>query len=234
MSEDIMLDIVIVGAGGHGKEIAQLIRDINRQEPKWNLRGYLDDDLQKKETRLNGHKVLGTTELLSHESYRDIFVVVAIGNSELRKTMVMKLKNQFPSIRFPNLIHPTAVMGDESNLGEGVVVCALSLISTNVTLGEHVLVHYGSTIGHDTTIESFSTVLPGSNLSGNVKIGEIVSIGANATVLPGVEIGAYTSVGAGAVVTKTLPDNCTAVGIPAMPIKFRNKDHQFEQKGGSL
>jgi sugar O-acyltransferase (sialic acid O-acetyltransferase NeuD family) len=215
-----MKQILIIGAGGHGREIAQLVKDINRESNSWELLGYLDENESLINRCLNGFLVLGTLDLLQLERYRSVYVICAIGKAQVRKKMVDHLKNGFPWLKFATLIHPTAVVGDETVIGEGSVICANSVVTTNITLGQHVIINYGCTIGHDSLLEDFATILPGSNLSGNVTIRTCVEIGTGTAVIPGVEIGANTIVGAGAVVTKPLPADCTAIGVPAKVIKL--------------
>lgn len=217
--------LVIVGAGGHGRELAQLVRDINRQAPapRWNMLGFLDDNPEKVGARLGGHEVLGDSDWLGQSPVRDVRVAVAIGDAKIRKLTVSRLARNYPDLKFATLVHPTAVVADDAVLGEGAVVCALSVVSTGVAIGEHALVHYGSTVGHDATVEPFASVLPGCRISGNATIGEVADVGAGATVLPGIAVGAYAIVGAGAVVTRPVPERCTAVGIPARPIRFGPK-----------
>ncbi|BAU28095.1 sugar O-acyltransferase (sialic acid O-acetyltransferase NeuD family) [Aneurinibacillus soli] len=216
-----MKQILIIGAGGHGREIAQLVRDINRKSNSWELLGYLDENKSLTNQWLNGFPVLGTLDLLQLELYRSVYVICAIGKVQVRKKLVNHLKNKFSWVKFATLIHPTAVVGDEIVIGEGSVICANSVVTTNVTLGQHVLINYGCTIGHDSLLEDFATILPGSNLSGNVTIRTCVEVGTGTAIIPGVEIKANTIVGAGAVVTRSLPADCTAVGVPAKVMKFQ-------------
>lgn len=215
-----MKNLVIIGAGGQGRETAQLVKDINKQRKTWDLLGYLDDNTQLTGKKFNGYPVLGSINTLKRHEFRNAFVTCAIGDSKIRKKVLELIEDQVDNLRYATLIHPTAVVGDETIIEQGTIVCANSVITTNVKIGRHVIVNYGSTIGHDTEIKDFVTVLPGSNVSGNVKLLEAVDIGSGVTIIPQIEIGAYSIVGAGAVVTKNLPGYCTAVGIPAKPIKY--------------
>ncbi len=222
-----MKKIIIIGAGGQGRETAQLIKDLNREKGEWELLGYLDDNPFKTGERLNGHVVLGTVDMLAAQDLQGVSVVCAVGQSKTRKKLVEYITNHYDHVQFATLIHPTAVVGDEVVIGEGVCICANSVVSTNIHIGDHALINYGCTIGHDAVIEPFVTVLPGCNISGGVVIRTGAEIGTGSAVIQGVEIGSNTIVGAGAVVTKTLPESCVAVGVPAKPI-VRNQD----QKGG--
>jgi sugar O-acyltransferase (sialic acid O-acetyltransferase NeuD family) len=211
--------IAILGAGGHGRETAQLIKDINKVEPQWELIGYFDDNETIHGQMRNGFPVLGHTDMLASEKYKDIYVICGFSHPQGKKKAVAKVKELQPGIRFATLIHPTAVYGDENTIGEGTMICAGSIVTTNVNIGSHVIINYGCTVGHDCIIEDYAAILPGTNLSGNVTIREGVQTGTGTAVIPGMEIGAYTIVGAGAVVAKPLPAHCTAVGVPARPIK---------------
>jgi len=216
---DSVKPIIIYGAGGQGREIEQLIKDINNVEPTWNVLGFVDDSRKKGET-VGRLPVLGT--LYDCDSYfqNGTYVITAIGDSAIRKTAVENIKAFHPLVQFATVIHPSARVADDVMVGQGCVIGAFSLLSTNVVVEDHVLVNYGCTIGHDAKLSMFSTVLPGANVSGNVTIEVGASIGSGAQILPGKRIGQYTIVGAGAVVNKDMPDRCTAVGVPAKPIKF--------------
>ena len=210
-----MKDIVIIGAGGFAREVAWLIEDINSVELKWNIAGFVDDneDIQGKE--INGYKVVGNIEWLKGQ---DLNVVNAIGDPMVRKKVMDRLiesKNKYPT-----LIHPSVICSDLVNIGEGSMVCAGNIITVNIEIGRHVIVNLNCTIGHDAVIGDYSTILPSVNVSGFVKTGECVNIGTGSAIIQGVSIGENTVIGAGAVVVKDLPANCTAVGVPAKPIKF--------------
>ncbi|PFA67797.1 transferase [Bacillus sp. AFS015802] len=212
-----MNKIVIIGAGGLGREVSDVIKDINRNKATWEVIGFLDDSIEKKEQVVNGHSVLGTTSAIKHLG--NIDVVCAIGNPSIKQKVVNQIKSINPSVIFKTLIHPSAKIGSFSNIGEGSIVCAGAIITSNITIGDHVLINIATTIGHDVVIGSFSTIYPGSNISGYVQLGENVEIGAGSVVIPHVKIGKSSILGAGGVAIRDLPDHCTAVGVPAKPIK---------------
>ncbi|MEF3302281.1 acetyltransferase [Paenibacillus sp. GYB003] len=215
--------IVIIGAGGLGKGIAQLIIDLNKVEDVWELLGYLDDDINLRGKTVNNYPVLGQIELLADRKFHDVYAMSAIGLSSGRIQIIRKALEMNRNLRFPTLIHPTAIIGEETEIGEGTSVGAYAIVEPGNRIGSHVLVHYGTTIGHDCVIEDFSTVLPGTNVSGFVKLCYGTYLGTNVSVLPGVEVGTRTIVGAGAAVIHSLPAYCTAVGVPAKLIKYHDE-----------
>ncbi len=210
-----MKDIVIIGAGGFGREVAWLIEDINKKNMEWNLLGFVDDNKTIQGTEVNGYRVVGDVDWLKEQ---DLFVVNAIGDPIIKKKVMDRLdgsKNQYPV-----LIHPSVICSDRVSFGEGSIICAGNIITVNIEIGKHVIINLDCTIGHDANIGDYSTVLPSVNVSGFVKTEECVSVGTGSAIIQGVNIGKNTVVGAGAVVVKDLPENCTAVGSPAKPIKF--------------
>jgi sugar O-acyltransferase (sialic acid O-acetyltransferase NeuD family) len=119
------------------------------------------------------------------------------------------------------LIHPRAWVGQHVDIGEGSILCAGALITTDIRINRQVHVNIGATIGHDSILEDFVTLNPSVNISGNVKLEEGVEVGTNSVVIPGCVVGNWSIIGAGSVVTKNLPPNITAVGAPAKAIKGR-------------
>lgn len=211
--------IAVFGAGGFGREVKMLIDQINAVNPQFEFVGFFDDGVTKG-TAVNGFSVLGGTEELN-KWVSPIAVVLAIGNPATKKKIVSKLSNQ--NISYPSLIHPTALLGaDDVSIGEGCIICAYNVITVNVTIGNHVILNLACTVGHDTVIGDYSSFMPAINISGEVVLGEGVYGGTGAKIINQVEVGSYTVIGAGAVVAKSLPAHCTAVGIPAKPIKFHN------------
>lgn len=223
LKENKLPKIAILGAGGFGREVAQLIKDINYSKKTWDLIGYFDDDISTHGLIQNDFHVLGEISLLNNEKYNDLFVICAVGGPKIKYRIIENVKKINPYIKFPILKHPSVKIGDGSKIGEGSIICAGSIITTNVTIGQHTSIHVACTIGHDTFIHDFCTVLPGVSISGNVIMHEGVCIGTKAAVIQGVKINQYTIVGAGAVVVKSLPEYCTAIGIPARAIKFHEK-----------
>lgn len=214
-----MEKIVIVGAGGFGREVKMLIDQINLKEHKYEFLGFYDDGFEKG-TTINNNQVLGSIEDLANTS-QELNVVVAIGSPEIKRKIVEKLTSA--TIKFPTLIHPSVLIGDEFvSIGNGCIICAGTIITCNIEIKDFVILNLMCTVGHDTVINSFASFMPSVNISGEVVIHEGVYVGTGAKIINQLEIGRQTVVGAGAVVSKTLPEKCTAVGIPAKPIKFHD------------
>lgn len=214
-----MEKIAIVGAGGFGREVKMLIDQINRHEQKYEFLGYYDDGFTIG-SKINNNLVLGSVDDLAKND-EIISVVVAIGAPEIKRKIVEKLTRS--TINFPTLIHPSVLIGDEFvTIGNGCIICAGTIITCNIELKDFVILNLMCTVGHDTVIGSYASFMPSVNISGEVIIHEEVYVGTGAKIINQLEIGRQTIVGAGAVVSKTLPEKCTAVGIPAKPIKFHD------------
>lgn len=211
-------DIAIFGVGGFGREVLALIKDINKVKPTWNIVGFFDDGYEKGLT-INGYPTLGTAEDLNKWD-KEIAIAISIGNPVIKKKILDKIHN--PQVSYPTLIHPTAWIGDDDfiEIGKGCIICAGNLITTNIKIQDFVILNLGCTVGHDTVIKDYSAFMPSVNISGEVTIGEGVYVGTGAKIINQLEIGDYAIIGAGAVVAKTIPPRCTAVGVPAKPIKF--------------
>ena len=210
-----MKNIVIIGAGGFGREVAWLIEDINKVKYEWNIMGFVDENKDLKGKLINGYVVLGDLEWLKEQ---DIYAVCAIGDPKTKKNIIGRLSGS--KVKYPILIHPSVIKSDTNEIEEGSIICAGNILTVNIKIGKHVIVNLDCTIGHDVEIKDYSTVLPSVNISGCVITGECVNIGTNSAIIQGVKIGKNTIIGAGSVAIKDLPANCTAVGVPAIPIKF--------------
>ena len=213
-----MKDIAIFGIGGFGREVLALIQDINRVEPQWNIVGFFDDGYEKG-LMINGYPTLGKTEDLNNWE-TDIAIAISIGSPVVKKKILDNIYN--PKVSYPTLIHPSVWIGDRDfvEIGKGNIFCAGVMITTNVKIKDFVILNLQCTVGHDSVINDYAAFMPSVNISGEVTIGEGVYVGTGAKIVNQLEIGDYTIVGAGAVVSKTLPAHCTAVGVPAKPIKY--------------
>lgn len=210
-------NIAIFGVGGFGREVLTLIQDINRQEPQYNIVGFFDDGHPKGEI-INGYPTLGGVDELNIWK-TSISIAVAIGTPGIKKKIIGNIHN--PLVSFPTLIHPTVLIGDTNyvKIGQGCIVCAENILTTNIEIRDFVILNLACTVGHDTVINDFAAFMPSCNISGEVIIGEGVYVGTGVKIINQLEIGENTIIGAGAVVAKSLPANCTAVGVPAKVIK---------------
>ncbi|MGM0874221.1 MAG: acetyltransferase [Bacillota bacterium] len=203
------MNIVIIGQGGYSK----VIKDIILLNDASQIVGYLDDkyeDYLIKDEMFYGP--ISVFKLLLNK-YVDIKFVVAIGHNQTRKKIVegLNLEDDF----YTTLIHPTAIVSPSVSIGKGTVIMANTVINADAVIGDHVIINTGSVIEHDNKVNDFAHVSPNTTLTGSVQLGEGVHIGAGATLIPNVKIGNWSIIGAGATVINSIPDNTTAVGIPA-------------------
>ena len=214
-----MKRIAIIGAAGFGREVKVLIDDINKAKPIYDLIGFFDDGIEKG-TLVNGLPVLGTIAAINKIDY-NLKLALGVSAPAIKEKTIQIIENNY--IDFPTLIHPSAIISnDEVFLGKGTIICAGNIITCNIIVKDFVTLNLSCTVGHDTIIKDFSSFMPAVNISGEVVIEKNVYVGTGAKIINQLSIGAHTIVGAGAVVSKVLPANCTAVGIPAKPIKFHS------------
>jgi len=216
---DKLKPLVIIGAGGLGREVAWLVTDINRQRPEWDFIGFVDDGVQGKTPE--GYPVLGTLDyflkLPSHP-----WAVVAIADSVARKKITQRLHTC--RTKTATLIHPSVSMSNYVQIGPGSIICSGTIITTNVILGQASILNLGCRIGHDTVLEDFVSLMPATNLAGEVKVGEGSYFGLNSCAINRTNIGKWSIIGAGATVTSDIPDYSVAVGVPARVIKHRDME----------
>lgn len=210
-----MQSLVVLGAGGFAREVAWLVGSLNDVAPTWELLGFLDDAVERHGQVLNGTPVLGGIEWLADHS--EVYAVCAVGNPRVRKQLVERAARF--GTRFATLIDPSVRHSRFVEIGEGSILCAGTILTTNIQIGRHVIFNLDCTVGHDAVIGDFCTVLPSVNVSGNVTIGEGCNVGTGAAIINDVAVGAWTVLGAGAVAVRDLPAGCTAVGVPARVIK---------------
>lgn len=215
-----MNKIAIIGAGGLGREVKSLILDINnslKNTTKFEIIGFFDDNVEKG-TLIHDLPVLGSILDINKIDYK-LAIVLGIGSPIIKKKAISLIVNK--NINYPSLIHPTVLSSNYNiQIGEGVIIAGGCILTCDLNLANFITLNIACTVGHDSEIHDFCSFMPSVNISGEVKINKLVYVGTGATIINQVEIGENTIIGAGAVVTKSLPENCTAVGAPAKPIKF--------------
>lgn len=208
--------VVLVGAGGSGREVLQILKDQNKIRKTWDILGFIDEDEELKGKIVNGYSVLGGLDWLKNRDPRPS-CICTVNDCEARQKVVRRLDRI--GVEFASAIHPSAFIGDSTHLGKDVIVYAGSLLTENIEIGDHVHINFSCGIGHDVVIGPYCTVSGLVNINGYARLGEGVFIGSGAVVIPRVTVGDWTVIGAGAVVIDNIPEKVVAVGVPARPVK---------------
>lgn len=193
-----MKEIVIIGAGGIGREVAYFIEEINEISPTWNIIGFIDENIEIHNKDLNGYKVLGGLNALTELNVKP-YVVVAIANCTVKKKIVERLEGKFD---FATIIYPTVKVSKYIEIGKGSIIYPGVILTVNTKIGNHVLLSGNCGIGHDTVIGDYSSVLWGSNFSGYDNVGESCFIGVGTKVIQGINISDGNRISAGMTVTE--------------------------------
>lgn len=215
----IKLRILILGAGDHGRMVAGYLLEAMRCGQDLELVGFLDDNPELAGQRFLGLPVLGPINMwraVEHDA-----VILGIGDNRIRARIFDELASQ--GERFVNAIHPDAVLGPGVELGCGVAVGAGVVISLGAHVGDNVILSSNCVVGHHVQIGRHSHIGPCAALCGRVVVGEGALVGAGAVVSPGCHIGHWSRIGAGAAVISNIPDDATAIGVPARVVD-KNSD----------
>ena len=210
-----MKKIVLIGAGGFGREVASIIEVINRHvnPQRYELLGFLDDSEQYHDgMMINGYPWLGKTEwILDHKD--DVYCNCSIGNPHVKAQIQKKLTAL--GVRFETIIALAGFIAPYTEIGEGCVFYGGVTISVNCKIGDGVVMNQMVNIGHDTVIGDYTTIMPTTGISGNCKIGQEVSIGGHAFIIPGRKVGDNATIAAGSIVFSNVKAGTTVLGNPA-------------------
>src|SRR5438270_4867693 len=207
-----MIDVVIIGAGGAGREASWAFRQDNHLHKKWNVLGFIDEAPALQNLTFCEVPVLGDFAWLKRNSRKNFQVLCPVGNPRVRRQLVQRTSDL--GLAFCSVIDPTAHVSPWIDIGPGSLVCAGTILTTHVKIGSHSVINIASTISHDTIVGDYCNINPGCHLAGAVQVGDGVDLGMGTSVIQNKKIGEWSVVGAGAVVTTDIPSNVTAVGIP--------------------
>lgn len=210
-------DLVIIGAGDFGREVAALVANINEIKKQWNFKGFVDDSLVGK--TVEGFEILGKIDAL-FDMDPIPYVVISVANPRVKKDIAEELL--INNVPLATLVHPSVIKSGQVEIGGGSIISAGTIFAINIKVGIHCILNLGCRIGHDTTIGDYSSCMPGTNLAGKVKVEKGCYFGLNACVINGLEIGEWSTIGAGAAVVKDIPSCSLAVGVPAKVIKTKS------------
>ena len=211
--------IVIIGAGGCGREILDIFEACNQEKNQYEILGFI---VQKEYSQagniVNGYPVLGDFEWFDKNA-RNVHAICAVGAPQHRYRLVNIAASY--NVRFCSVVHPSVYKSRWIEIGVGSVIAAGCILTTQIKIGDHVYVNYGCTIGHDVVLEEFTTLVPGAHISGAVTAHAGCYIGTGANVIEKINLGEWSIMGAGSTIIRDVPANTTVVGNPGKVIKER-------------
>lgn len=214
----------IFGTAGFAKEVDWLIEDLYQNGGfDYRVNFFVSEDNSALiGSKINSKLVLSESEFFKKYGREEHNCFIAVGNPELKKKIVYKIRSSSKNVRFPNLIHPSVSFDKREKkiiLGEGNIICAKCVLTTDIIIQNFVHLNLDSTVGHDAVIGDYTTISPGVHISGNVKISEQVFIGTGAVILERINICSGVKIGAGATIISDIIEPGTYVGTPARKVR---------------
>jgi len=219
-----MKNIVLIGGGNQ----AHYTIDIIHKEDKYNIVGIIDSIHNVGSDRF-GYKILGRQEDIKNiiKEYNIYGGIISIGDNWVRHSVSEYIKNLIPLFKFVNAIHPSVIIGENVEIGEGVVMMAGCIINPKSKIGNFTFFATGAQVDHDCNICDYASISAGSVTGGYVTLGKYSAITLGVTVIDRLNIGENTVVGAGSLVLKNLPNDVLAYGNPCKIIRKRDKKEKF-------
>jgi sugar O-acyltransferase (sialic acid O-acetyltransferase NeuD family) len=220
-----MQKVVIVGAGGHGREVLDVFEALNEEASQYEVLGFIvETGFGTPGELVNGRPIMGDFDWLERHT-REVEVICGVGAPELRRRLAQR--GAAVGARFCSVVHPSVVRTRWIEVGAGVLIAAGCVLTNQIRIGNHVHVNVGCTIAHDGMLEDFATLAPGVHVCGNVTLEEGCYIGSGANIVERRRIGAWAVVGAGSTIIEDVPPNTTVVGVPGRVAKTRELGWQL-------
>lgn len=208
-----MKRLIIVGAGGFGREVYAWAMDHPDNGELWEMYGFLDDNLAALD-QFEEYPISVLNKVADYQPQPKDLFLCAIGAPQIRFDVCEALIAK--GAEFYTLVHPSVTIGGNVTLGQGTIICPHAVLTVDISLGEFVIVNCLSSIGHDVTIGDYVTLSGHCDVTGNTRIGEGTLLGSGARILPGKQVGSDALVGAGAVVIRSVSDGQKVFGNPAV------------------
>jgi sugar O-acyltransferase (sialic acid O-acetyltransferase NeuD family) len=203
--------IVLVGAGGLGRELLNYVLEAIGPSPHIGVKGFLDDNPSALTSYRCAYPILGS--ILDYPIEPQDRLVMAIGDPVKRAELVRNMEAR--GGHFMTIIHPTAYVASTATVGQGCIVGPFCAIGSDARVGDHVMLTWYSSLAHDAVSHSFAVLSPYSTANGAAVLEEGAFLGTHAVIHPKIRVGAWSKVASGSVVYRDVPPNCLAVGNPA-------------------
>lgn len=209
-----MKRVLIVGAGGFGREMYHWLLQHPDHGRSWKVGGYLDDNAGVLDAFAWPVGVVGAVGV--YEPSADDLLVCAIGQPKIKRRVCEALRAR--GARFLTVVHPSVVLGGAVELGEGVVLCPGVILTSCIRVGELAMINCHASVGHDAEVGAYASISGHCDITGYCRVGREVFMGSHAVLIPKVSVGDGAVVGAGAVVIRSVAPGTTVVGNPARPL----------------
>lgn len=210
-----MKNIVIVGAGGFGREVFNYAKDSIRKNKIWKIKGFIDDNLNALQGYDYPSKIIG--KISEYNPVKGDIFLMALGNPKAKKNVSNILISK--GAIFKNLIHPTATIGRNVKMGSGCIICPKAILTCDIDLGDFVTINCSSACGHDSKIGNYSTLSSYCDVTGFCSLGEGVFFSSHVSMRPSSKVGDWASVGIGSSVIMNIKAGTSVHGNPAVKIQ---------------